>query len=109
VVTVLRTIKNEQYRRQCERERMRIDREVVARPAPGIGATAPGDARRLRGIPCIAAGVRGASPGSRPGENLGLFDPDDDSDLTRAVSNPTRSHVRWDVEAWSSYYEGENP
>jgi len=30
-------------------------------------ATAAGDERRLRGIPCIARGVGGTSPGTRPG------------------------------------------
>ena len=33
-------------------------------------ATLPGDSRRLRGIPVIARGVRGASPGSAPGDGL---------------------------------------
>jgi hypothetical protein len=29
-------------------------------------ATLPGDTRRLRGIPCIARGVGGTSPGTDP-------------------------------------------
>jgi hypothetical protein len=29
-------------------------------------ASAPGDARKLRGLPCIAAGVCGEVPGTRP-------------------------------------------
>ena len=30
-------------------------------------ATLPGDNRRLRGIPCVARGVQGVSPGTQPG------------------------------------------
>ena len=29
-------------------------------------ATLPGDTRRLRGIPCVARGVSGVSPGTHP-------------------------------------------
>lgn len=39
--------------------------DVVA-PATVACATLPGDTRRLRGIPCIARGVGGTSPGSNP-------------------------------------------
>lgn len=35
-------------------------------PTPPTGVTAPGDTRRLRGIPCIARGTSGASPGTLP-------------------------------------------
>jgi hypothetical protein len=108
VVTVSRFLELRRYDEQCAREQERIGREVVSRPAPGVGATAPGDARRLRGIPCIAAGVRGASPGSRPGENLGLFDPDDDSDLTPPVPRGNgRAHVQWGSDHWAAYYLAE--
>ena len=31
-----------------------------------FGATLPGDARRLRGIPCVARSVAGAIPGTNP-------------------------------------------
>lgn len=33
-------------------------------------ATLPGDNRRLRGIPCVARGVAGVSPGTHPSDAL---------------------------------------
>lgn len=33
-------------------------------------ATLPGDTRRLRGIPCVARGVAGVSPGTHPSDAL---------------------------------------
>ena len=36
--------------------------------------TAGGDERRLRGLPCVARGVEGASPGTRPGDGLDEVD-----------------------------------
>ena len=41
-----------------------IETKTVAR------ATLPGDNRRLRGIPCVARGVAGASPGTNPSDAL---------------------------------------
>lgn len=35
-------------------------------------ATAPGDQRKLRGIPAIGRGVTGAIPGTKPGDRLSL-------------------------------------
>ena len=35
-------------------------------PATIARATLPGDNRRLRGIPCVARGVAGVSPGTDP-------------------------------------------
>jgi hypothetical protein len=107
MATVLRWLALEAYKQQCVVERERIGREVISQPVVGAGATAPGDARRMRGVPIIGPGVRGASPGSVPGENLGLLDDNDLSDLTPPVSNPLRSHVRWDTDAWTAYYAEE--
>lgn len=39
-------------------------------PIRFTGVTAPGDERRLRGIPAIGRGVAGAINGTRPGANL---------------------------------------
>jgi hypothetical protein len=36
-------------------------------PPTPTNATLPGDTRRLRGIPVIARGVTGTSPGTNPG------------------------------------------
>lgn len=47
----------------------RILRETgaVDLPKPSFTkATAAGDTRRLRGIPCVARGVAGVSPGTHP-------------------------------------------
>lgn len=57
------------FRRQTEADdrakRDRIERDsVVVVPSPG--ASAPGDTRKLRGIPAIGRGVAGATPGSDP-------------------------------------------
>ncbi len=35
-------------------------------PASAAGATAAGDARRLRGVPAVGRGVPGAIPGTNP-------------------------------------------
>jgi len=106
VVTVSRWLALEAYKQQCVAERERIDREVIAQPVVGAGATAPGDARRMRGVPIIGLGVRGASPGSVPGENLGLLDDDDLSDLTPPTRNPDLAHRSWNIDQWSAYHEG---
>ncbi len=44
-------------------------RQLAAEPPdpPPSHATAAGDTRKLRGIPAIARGVAGATPGSAPG------------------------------------------
>jgi hypothetical protein len=39
-------------------------------PATVARATLPGDNRRLRGIPCVARGVSGVSPGTHPTDCL---------------------------------------
>lgn len=106
MVTISRWLQLENYKQQCRKERATIEREVIAQPVVGAGATKPGDARRMRGVPIVADGVRGASPGSVPGENLGLFDPDDLSDLTPPTTQ-ARAFSRWDTDAWSAYYGGE--
>lgn len=45
----------------------RVKREATIAREPVGGATPAGDERRLRGIPCIARGVSGAVPDTRPG------------------------------------------
>jgi hypothetical protein len=47
--------------------RILIETGEQAPPATVVRATLAGDERRLRGIPCIARGVPGASPGTNPG------------------------------------------
>jgi len=51
--------------RLLARVAMETDDEPLAR-----GATSGGDERRLRGLPCLARGVRGEVPGTRPGAGL---------------------------------------
>ncbi len=61
------------YRRQLQaQDRANVDRAVnESGPIEHTpGATAPGDSRKLRGIPAIGRNVRGAVPGTVPGENL---------------------------------------
>lgn len=55
-----------------ERKIGRILREsqVAEVPKTVARATLPGDTRRLRGIPVVARGVRGASPGTHPSDSL---------------------------------------
>lgn len=57
------------FRRQLEVEdRAKLDameREWTP-PDPVGGGTAGGDSRRLRGVPAIARGVAGVSPGTDP-------------------------------------------
>jgi len=49
------------------RELARVVRETsVEAPKSRPGATAGGDSRKLRGIPCLARGVGGAIDGTRP-------------------------------------------
>lgn len=43
---------------------------VDAVPVTVARATLPGDNRRLRGIPCVARGVAGVSPGTAPSDAL---------------------------------------
>jgi hypothetical protein len=59
------------YRRQLQVEDQakleRILAEVVdEEPSSAAGATAPGDSRRLRGIPAVGRGVAGAIQGTNP-------------------------------------------
>lgn len=59
----------------AEMERLEDQRKVakiVLEASPEVvsqtvaRATLPGDTRRLRGIPCVARGVAGVSPGTDP-------------------------------------------
>jgi hypothetical protein len=57
------------YRRQLEAEdRAAVDLAVAESVTPEMEprATAPGDTRRLRGIPMFAMGVNGTAPGTDP-------------------------------------------
>jgi hypothetical protein len=47
--------------------RILIESQAVDIPKTVARATLPGDNRRLRGIPCVARGVSGVSPGTQPG------------------------------------------
>jgi hypothetical protein len=56
-------------RRQLEaHDAAKVDRIVrqAVDEAPAAGATAPGDSRRLRGIPAVGRGTTGAVFGSDP-------------------------------------------
>lgn len=46
--------------------RILLESEALDAPATVARATLPGDNRRLRGIPCVARGVTGVSPGTDP-------------------------------------------
>lgn len=50
--------------------RILLESTTAEVPPTVARATLPGDTRRLRGIPCIARGVRGASPGTNPSDAL---------------------------------------
>lgn len=57
-------------RQQAREDKAAVDRAVME-SEPMVTttvarATLPGDNRRLRGIPCVARGVAGASPGTNP-------------------------------------------
>lgn len=56
------------YRRELERQDAEAVRIAVQEAEENVseGATAGGDNRRLRGIPCVAQGVGGVSPGTDP-------------------------------------------
>lgn len=46
--------------------RILLESQVSETPQTVARATLPGDNRRLRGIPCVARGVAGVSPGTHP-------------------------------------------
>lgn len=46
--------------------RILLESTAAALPTTVARATLPGDNRRLRGIPCVARGVAGVSPGTHP-------------------------------------------
>lgn len=50
--------------------RILLESSSAELPKTVARATLAGDTRRLRGIPCIARGVRGASPGTSPSDVL---------------------------------------
>ena len=55
------------HRIEDERKIARIILETGEAPAATVArATLPGDTRRLRGIPSVARGVAGVSPGTDP-------------------------------------------
>lgn len=46
--------------------RILLESDAAETPKTVTRATLPGDNRRLRGIPCVARGVSGVSPGTDP-------------------------------------------
>ncbi len=61
------------YRRQLQATDHQAVDKAVNEAGPIVhspGATAPGDSRKLRGIPAIGRNVQGAVPGTNPGDNL---------------------------------------
>jgi hypothetical protein len=51
--------------------RIILESQAADVPKTVTRATLPGDNRRLRGIPCIARGVAGVSPGTNPSSVVG--------------------------------------
>ena len=59
------------YRRQLQaQDQAQVDRAVGQADTRTYANTPGGDARKLRGIPAIGRNVRGAVPGTIPGDNL---------------------------------------
>lgn len=48
--------------------RILLEADIAEVPKTVARATLPGDNRRLRGIPCVARGVSGVSPGTHPSD-----------------------------------------
>jgi hypothetical protein len=68
VTPLLVRLTREQMQRQAAAVTARILLEVGEDlPSSTGGATAAGDARRLRGLPAVGRGIGGAIPGTRPG------------------------------------------
>lgn len=59
---------------QIERDTATADDAHEAGAKTLAGGTAPGDARRLRGIPAIGQGVSGHIPGTHPEDALDRLD-----------------------------------
>ena len=57
---------SEHHNDQRKIGRILLESEAVGVPATVARATLPGDNRRLRGIPVVARGVAGVSPGTHP-------------------------------------------
>jgi hypothetical protein len=66
MATFSRQAKLAELHHHLERQAQRFRREAPTHEQPAAGATAPGDTRKLRGIPAIARGVTGAIPGTTP-------------------------------------------
>jgi len=59
------------YRRQLQaQDQAHVERIIGEHDTQTYANTPGGDARKLRGIPAIGRNVRGAIPGSVPGEEL---------------------------------------
>jgi hypothetical protein len=69
---VLRRFNASMERIEDERKigRILLESQAAESPTTVTRATLPGDTRRLRGIPCIARGVAGVSPGTHPSDRL---------------------------------------
>lgn len=66
--SILLVVKHARQDEENARQMVRIAQETASSPMDDRpkGATAGGDERKLRGIPCIARGVGGAIPGTSP-------------------------------------------
>lgn len=66
MASLLLVVKGWQEEAEFARQQIRIAQETNTVETLIVGATAGGDARKLRGIPAIARGVAGAIPGTSP-------------------------------------------
>lgn len=65
--SILLVVKHAQQDHDAARNMARIELETSTTPTEQVkGATAGGDSRKLRGIPCLSKGVGGAIAGSSP-------------------------------------------
>lgn len=62
---ILLAVKHAQQEAEFARQRVRLALEAGP-PEPAKGATSGGDERKLRGVPAIGRGVRGAVEGTVP-------------------------------------------
>lgn len=61
---------SEQIEDQRKIGRILLESSTAETPKTVARATLPGDTRRLRGIPVVARGVSGVSPGTHPSDAL---------------------------------------
>lgn len=63
---LIRALRRHVLNHQLETQLVTIAQETNSTPIVHPRATAPGDSRRLRGIPALAPGVAGTMPGTSP-------------------------------------------